>query len=130
MKDLGDYECEGQIELVDIYPITCCGYVPWLHKTQCCRWSENHPQKWMMYYICPKCFKRAVDNTGWTIYAHGTFEEAKIEAVKNWNSPDNKHEVCDIAEKYGFRLQIGLREPEEWENLYGVELQGSYKGFL
>lgn len=130
MAGFDNYVCDGQMELDDIYPKTCCGLVPWLHKTRCCRWSEDKPQKWMVYYICPKCYKRAVDETGWAIFSHGTFEEAKADALAIWNDPNIKKEVCEVTKKQGFNLQIALKEPEEWEQLYGVDLQGSYKGKL
>lgn len=84
----------------------------------------------MMHYICPKCFKRAVDDTGWTLHGYGTFEEAKEQALSFWNNPEYRHEVCEVQKEWGFNLQLALGEPEEWEKLYEVDLKGSFKGFL
>lgn len=132
MKNFENYECEGQMELFDIYPKTCCGLIPWLHKTKCCRWNEDAPQHWMLNYICPKCFKRPVDETGWPIESYGTYEEAKEQARDVWNDPNIKHEVCEVTKQFGIRLHIGfgLNEPEEWESIYGVSLNGSFIGRL
>ena len=84
----------------------------------------------MMYYICPKCYKRAVDETGWPLNGYGNFEEAKAQALTFWNAPNIKHEVCEVTKQFGIHLHIGLNEPEEWESLYGVSLNGSFIGKL
>ena len=130
MKDFENYECDGQMELSDIYPKTCCGFVPWLEKTKCCRWNEDAPQHWMLEYICPKCFKQAVDDTGWPLHGYGTFDEAKEQARAFWNDPKNRHEVCEVTKQCGIHLSISLEEPEEWEKLYGVDLDGKFIGRL
>lgn len=130
MKDFDNYECDGQMEFADLYPKTCCGLIPWLEKSKCCRWNDDQPQKWLLNYICPKCFKRAVDDTGWPLEGHGTFEEAKAQALAFWNDPNNRHEVCEVAKELGISLHISLGEVEEWEKLYEVDLDGSYIGKL
>lgn len=130
MKDFDNYECEGQMELFDIYLKSCCGVIPWLYKTKCCRWDESKPQKWLMYYICPKCYKRPVDSTKWGIHSYGTFEEAKENARQVWNDPQTEFEVCEVIKEFGFHLSISENEPEEWEKLYGVSLEGKFTARL
>lgn len=121
MKDFENYECEGQIDLFDIYPKSCCGVVPWLHKTKCCKWSDDKPQKWLMYFICPKCYKRAVDNDGWPVRSHGTFEEAKANAIAVWNDSSTVFSIDEYTKEHGIRLSFGLGEREEWAKLYNME---------
>lgn len=125
MKEFGNYECDGQMSLTDIYPESCCGVTPWLHKAKC--WMDGRvdiPQLWMMYYICPICMKAPVDVCGWIIRSRGTFEEAKAKALENWNNPKIIHE-CHEREK----LHITIAEREEWEQLYGdkVDYMGRKK---
>lgn len=123
MKDFENYECDGQMELFDIYPKSCCGVVPWLHKTKCYRPDEEKPQAWQVYYICPKCYKRAVDSDGWAIYSRGSLEDAKQKAVAIWNDPQTVFEICNVAQEYGIRLSRGYGEFEEWAELYNVDME-------
>ena len=122
MKDpFENYECDGQITLDEYYnstfPKTCCGVTPWLAKTKCCHWDNSKPQTYMMYYICPKCMKTAVDDTGWIKYRNGTYEEASQKALADWNNPDATFEVKDFnANSY---VHVSFDEYELWEKLYG-----------
>lgn len=113
-----NYECEGQMSLMDLYPEQCCGVVPWLHKSRC--WMdgrEDTPQLWMMYYVCPICQKAPIDKDGWTIRSRGTFDDAAAEALKIWNDPNTKKD-CHLKEAEQ-QLRITISEREEWERLYG-----------
>lgn len=110
-------EIEGQLTLTELYPNTCCGLVPWLRYTACCKWHEDQKQEYLMYYICPNCFKEPCDSTGWIIRSKGSFEDAKAKALAVWNNPETtfKHDKDDC-------LHITSNRVEEFETKYGVKI--------
>lgn len=113
-----NYECDGQLSFDDLYPKQCCGLNPWLHKTRC--WMdgrEDLEQEWLMYYICPKCKKTAVDAHGWTIRSGGTYEQAKASALETWNDPKSKFDSHMFSE--GEKLRIPFDEQKEFLRTYG-----------
>ena len=78
-----NYECDEQMSIFDLYPNQCCGVIPWLHQTKC--WMDGRddiPQRWIMYYQCPKCGKVPIESDHWTIRSSGTFKEAAQGALK------------------------------------------------
>lgn len=119
MKDLGNYECDGQMDLFDIYLKSCCGVVPWLHKAKCCRWNEEKPQEYMTYYMCPKCCKRPVDSDGWPIRSKGTLEDAREKSKIIWNDPATTFAVDEWSKAHG--VHVSLWEREEWAKTYNVD---------
>lgn len=150
MKDLGNYVCDGQMDIFDYMqqleetvtetvtpeeeykesvsepiaavsePKKCCGVTPWLKKSRCVQWDSNKPRHYMMAYICPKCGKIAVDNTGWPRYGYGTFEDAAGQALEIWNDKNAVFEIKDYNNpKNNNYIQILYGEEDEWEKLYG-----------
>lgn len=154
MGKLDNYVCDGQMDIFDFLqqeepevtesvsseeeykesvsepiaavsePKKCCGVTPWLKKSRCVQWDSNKPRHYMMAYICPKCGKIAVDNTGWPRYGYGTFEDAAGQALEIWN---DKHAVFEIKD-YNNPLnnnyiQILYGEEDEWEKLYGQKYE-------
>lgn len=113
-------ENDGQYTLtdyIDQYPKECCGVVPWLVLTTCCRWDDKQPQKYQMYYQCPKCNKVPCDGTEWIDRSHGVFEDAKKRAVKVWNNPIS---TKNLAEWEYIRLRVFDEESRElWMQKYG-----------
>lgn len=79
-----DYMAENTVKPCE------CGAIPELVESKCCRWNENSPQKYLSVYICPKCLNAPHDNTGWTVEAWGTRDQAAKEAIKNWNTYPKK----------------------------------------
>lgn len=124
-----NYKCDGQITLFDIYPNECCGVVPWLHKTKCYMGGIEQTQQWMAYLVCPKCFKRAIDKDGWTIYSHGTIEEARQKAITIWNDPATAFDISKIDKEQGIHLSISNGDFEEWSKLYNVDMS-DFDGFV
>lgn len=123
---MDNYECEGQMELTDWLkeldskePCKCCGVTPWLVKTKCCHWDNSTPQMYMMHYQCPKCLKVAADNTGWTIYSHGMYEDAAADALKAWNDPKAIFKVNE----YPQYVHASFGEYEDFEKLYGISYE-------
>jgi hypothetical protein len=118
MGKFDDYQCEGQITMDewfnDTFPKECCGVVPWLKKSRCVQWNVSKPRHYKMNYICPKCGKIAVDETGWPREGYGTFEEAAMQALKVWNDPDAVFEIKDYNDpkKYA-HIEILYGEEEE-----------------
>ena len=113
-----NYECDGQLSFDDLYPKQCCGLNPWLHKTKC--WIDGRDdleQEWIMYYICPKCKKTAVDDFGWTIRSSGTYEQAKASALERWNDPKSRFDSHMFSE--GEKLHIPYDEQAEFLRMYG-----------
>lgn len=78
---------------------------------------EDLEQEWLMYYICPKCKKTAVDAHGWTIRSGGTYEQAKASALETWNDPKNKFDSHMFSE--GEKLRIPFDEQKEFLRMYG-----------
>lgn len=110
-----NYECDGQMSLDDLYPNQCCGVKPWLHITKC--WMDGRidiPQRYVMYYICPKCKKHVVDEFDWTVRSSGTYEEAAWGACKVWNNPEAKFKQDD-------RLYVAWHDREIFEKMYGFK---------
>ena len=78
----------GQMSLMEYLPKKCeCGAEPLLDEVICgiVNGREDGRNKWLINYQCPKCGNVPVDNTGWTVEAHGFYDDALKEAVKNWN---------------------------------------------
>ena len=121
MNAIDNYGCDGQITLDEYmnsrYPKQCCGVTPWLHISKCCHWDNTKPQTYQMYYICPKCMKTPVDNTGWIIYEHGTKEEAEAKALSTWNDSDTVFETKDFNRNS--YVHVSFNEYDKWEQLYG-----------
>ena len=131
MKEFENYECDGQITLEEYMeylssttPKKCCGVTPWLHKSKCCHWDANKPQMYMLHYVCPKCGKTAVDETGWIKYRHGTYEKASQKALEDWNNPETVFEIKEFNDpKNGNYVMCSLDEREEFEKLYGISYE-------
>lgn len=127
MKTFDDYECEGQMNInewmADLntkIPKTCCGVEPWLHTSKCCHWNPDSPQQYQMHYVCPICFKVATDGTEWIDRAHGTYEEAKKQAIKKWNNPISTKQD-DFYKKYGLRIHVN--DLERFKEQYNIETE-------
>ena len=111
-----NYECDGQMSFLDLYPKECCGVKPWLHQTKC--WMDGRddiPQQWIMNYECPRCHKVPVGVDHWTIHSKGTFEEAAQKALEVWNNPETLFECKD------WDLHFPCSRKEEFEETYGIE---------
>ncbi len=104
-----------------VKPKKCCNTIPWLEKSKCVQWDASKPRRYMMAYICPKCGKVAVDNTGWPITAHGTYEEASKQALETWNNPDTVFEIKDYNNPETNYIHVYYEEEQEWFNLYGIK---------
>jgi len=91
-----------------VEPKKCCNTTPWLEKSKCVQWDASKPRRYMMAYICPKCGKVAVDNTGWPITGHGTYEEEQewfnLYGIKY---DDYKKPIIERANEE-YRKKIGL----------------------
>ncbi|MBR5636516.1 MAG: hypothetical protein IKW81_06265 [Pseudobutyrivibrio sp.] len=120
----GSEEPTPVIEDIKNIPKQCCGVTPWLRKSRCCRWNEENPQMYLMYYICPKCGKTVVDETGWVKNRHGTYEEASQKALEDWNNPETVFEIKEFNDpKNGNYVMCSLDEREEFEKLYGISYE-------
>ena len=111
---------ESVSEPVAAVPKKCCGVVPWLEKNRCVQWDASKPRRYLMAYICPKCGKVAVDNTGWPITGHGIYEDAARQALATWNDQNTVFEIKDYNDpKNNNYIHILYGEEDEWEKLYG-----------
>lgn len=115
MKDFGNYECEGQMSLFDMYPKPCCGVVPWLELHKCYQPDTTKPPCYRANYICPVCFKEPVDSIGWMLEGYGELEKAKQEALEYWNDPKNKRKKISD-------LHVPWHDIERFKGQYGEKV--------